>query len=299
MNTYIDCIPCFFRQLIEGARIIGVKPKRQKQIIDEFARIIQKSTLRSSPTEIISHGYHLLTKASTTGDPYKEIKQKSNNLALGLFAEIKHRVKRANDRLLTAVELAIAGNIIDFGIKNNLNVHEELKKIMAAENKSIHNKSIFHYAQFKQDLKKAKRILYLGDNAGEIVFDRVLIEEIKRMYPQKSIYYAVKEKPIINDALLADARVCGIDKMVSVISNGTSAPGTVLSLCSKGFKRIYKNADIIISKGQGNFESLSQEKRPIFFLFMVKCPVVAKETGCKIGDTILFYNQRYMKGSGK
>lgn len=295
MNTYIDCIPCFFRQMIEGARIIGIKPKKQKQIVDKFARIIQKASLSSSPTEIISRGYHLLTKASPNGDPYKEIKQKSNRLALSLFDEITKRVTHSQDRLLTAVELAIAGNIIDFGVKNNLNVKAELKRILAEESKSVYNKSIFYYPAFKQELKKAKSVLYLADNAGEVVFDRILIEEINRMYPQKNIYYAVKEKPVINDALLQDTKISGIDKIVSVISNGTAVPGTVLPLCSKGFQRIYKSADMIISKGQGNFESLSQEKRPIFFLFMVKCPVVAKETGCKIGDTVLFYNQNKRK----
>lgn len=291
MNTYLDCIPCFFRQMIEGARIIGASQRQQKQVVNEFAGIIQKASLSSSPTEIISLGYDVLKKASPTGDPYKAIKQKSNCLALGLLGEITKKVAHSSDRLLTAVELAIAGNIIDFGVKNNLNIKAELKRILAEESKSIHNRAIFNYAIFKQELKKAKSILYLADNAGEVVFDRLLIEEIKRMYPQKHLYYAVKEKPVINDALLEDAKVCGIDKMVKVISNGTAAPGTVLHLCSKEFKRIYKSANMIISKGQGNFESLSQEERPIFFLFMVKCPVVAKETGCEIGDTVLYYNQ--------
>jgi len=132
--------------------------------------------------------------------------------------------------------------------------------------------------------------LYLADNAGEVVFDRVLVEEIKKEYPDKIIHYVVKSKPIINDALIEDAKACGMDKAARVISNGTDAPGTIFTLCSKEFKRIYRGADMIISKGQGNFESLSGGKRPIFFLFMVKCPVVARETGCKMGDIILFCN---------
>jgi len=122
-----------------------------------------------------------------------------------------------------------------------------------------------------------------------------LVEEIKKAYPDKDIFYAVKARPVINDALVEDAKVCGIDKIVRVISNGTDAPGTILTLCSKEFKRIYKSSDMIISKGQGNFESLSQERRPIFFLFMVKCHVVAEETKCKIGDTVLFYNIKKIK----
>ena len=290
MKTYLDCIPCFFRQALEGSRIVRVTPKQQKQIIDEFARKIPKISLEASPPEIARIGYALLKKISPNGDPYKDIKQKSNRIALRLLGKLRNKVNHSQDRLLIALELAIAGNIIDFGIKNNLNVKAELKKILAEENKSVLRKSIFHYSEFRRTLKGARNILYLADNAGEVVFDRVLVEEIKKEYSDKNIYYAVKEKPVINDALFEDAKTCGIDKTAHVISNGTDAPGTILALCSKEFKQIYKSADMIISKGQGNFESLSNEKRPIFFLFMVKCPVVAKETGCKMGNIVLFYN---------
>lgn len=292
MKTYLDCIPCFFRQALEGARVVQASPKQQKQIIDEFARKIPKISLSACPPEIARLGYALLKKITPNGDPYKQIKHKSNRIALRLLGKLRSKVNHSSDRLLTALELAIAGNIIDFGVKNNLNVKEELKRILAQENKSIHKKSIFHYLKFRHALKKSGSILYLADNAGEVVFDRVLIEEIKRIHPKKEIYYAVKEKPIINDALFEDAKVCGIDKLVRVISNGTAAPGTILSLCSEEFKKIYRNTDMIISKGQGNFESLSQEKKPIFFLFMVKCPVVAKETRCKMGDIVVFKNFR-------
>lgn len=290
MKTYLDCIPCFFRQALDAARIIGASPKVQKQIIDEFARIIPKVSLKSSPPEIARFEYNLLKKISGNGDPYKKIKQKSNRLALRLYDKLKNKVGHAKDRLLAALELTIAGNVIDFGVKNTLNVNKELKKILAQEKKYIQKKSIFHYSQFKQALRGKESILYLADNAGETVFDRVLIEEVKRIYPKKIIYFAVKDKPIINDALLEDAKICGLDKFARIISNGSDAPGTILPFCSKEFRRIYRKAGMIISKGQGNFESLSQEKRPIFFLFMVKCPVVAHQTHCKLGDIVLLYN---------
>ncbi|MDD5618475.1 MAG: ARMT1-like domain-containing protein [Candidatus Omnitrophica bacterium] len=290
METYLDCIPCFFRQVLEGSRIARATPKQQKQIIDEFAREIPKISLRASPPEIARVGYKLLGAVSLGGDPYQAIKQKSNRCALKLLGKLKEKINRSRSKLLTAVELAIAGNIIDFGVKNNLDAKEELKKILKEEDRVIHKQSIFHYVEFRQALKNARSVLYLADNAGEVVFDRVLVEEIRKNYPGQNIYYAVKEKPVINDALFEDAKTCRIDKTAQVISNGTDAPGTILSLCSKEFKRIYNSVDMVISKGQGNFESLSKEKRPIFFLFMVKCPVVTKETGCKMGDVILLYN---------
>ena len=184
---------------------------------------------------------------------------------------------------MTAVELAIAGNIIDFGVKNNVNVRHELKKILAQEHLSARKRSLFHYAQFRRSLRRAGNILYLADNAGETVFDRILIEEIRSQWPGARIEYAVKARPVINDALAEDAYACGIDKVARVVSNGADAPGTVLPLCSREFRQKFRRADMVISKGQGNFESLSNEKRLVFFLFMVKCPVVARETGCTMG----------------
>lgn len=289
MRTYLECIPCFFRQALEGARHAGLSAKNQKKVIDIFAALIPGISLKLSPPEIARIGYSILNKCGFRVDPYRKIKKKSNMLALKLLNKLRKKVDNAKDKLLIAVELAIAGNVIDFGVKNRLNIKEELKKIIAKEGRITKNRMIFHYSEFKKRLKTAKNILYLADNAGEVVFDRLLIEEIRREYPGKPIFYAVKEKPIINDALLADAKMCGIDKVAMIISNGTDAPGTILRICSTDFKRIYNKADMIISKGQGNFESLSKEKRDIFFLFMVKCPVVARETGCKIGDIVLLH----------
>lgn len=290
MKTYLDCIPCFFRQLLEGARIAGLSHKSQKKVMEEFAKSIGHISFKSSPPEIAIFGYGILKKINSGKDPYKKIKQQSNRLALRLYDELKRKVSHSKDRLLKSVELAIAGNIIDFGVKNNLNVNKELKAILSKEEKCVKRDKLFHYREFKKALRSSECILYLGDNAGEIVFDKILLEEIKRVYPEKLIYFSVKESPVINNALMEDARYCGIDKVARLISNGADAPGTILPLCSEEFKRIYRRADMIISKGQGNFESLPKTGKPIFFLFMVKCPIVAFETRCKLGDTILLYN---------
>ena len=199
----------------------------------------------------------------------------------------------ADDPLLFAVEMAISGNIIDYGAKNSLNVDEELAKILNEEKEVIKKgkNNIFDYAIFRRVLKDSKAILYLADNAGEVVFDRILIEQIKSMYKDKDIIYAVKEKPVINDALRQDAEDCGIGKTAGIVSSGSDAPGTVLSLCSEEFLSIYREADMVISKGQGNFEALSETQRPVFFLFIAKCPVIAKDAGCSVGDVILYYHQ--------
>ena len=129
--------------------------------------------------------------------------------------------------------------------------------------------------------------MYLADNTGETVFDRILIEEIKRLDSKKKIFYAVRGRPIINDALAVDARFCGLDRLAEIVDSGIAAPGTILSLCSRKFRRLFHRVDLVISKGQGNFEALSEEKGPIFFLFMAKCPVAARHLGCQLRDIVL------------
>jgi len=292
MRTYLDCIPCFFKQALEAARFAGANEDLQKRIINELALALPKFPLTSSPPEMGQILYGLVKRITHKDDPFKKIKEKSNRRALGIYPKLKKKVSGSSDRLLMATELAIAGNIIDYGVKNSLDVDKELKRILNEENKAIRkkNKTFFNYSEFEHTLKHAKAVLYLADNAGETVFDRVLIEEIKRLDEDKEVIYAVKERPIINDALKEDAYRCGIGKIAQVISNGLDVPGTILSLCSKEFLKIYKKADMIISKGQGNFEALSGAKKPTFFLFMTKCPVVAKDVGCNVGDIVLLYN---------
>ena len=292
MKTYLECIPCFFRQALDAARIAGASQEIQKRILDELGQILPGISLNASPPEMGGIIHELVKKMTKKNDPYKEIKEESNRLALGVYDHLKKKVQESKDPLFTAVELAIAGNIIDYGVKNSLNIHKELQSILNTENQIIkkEKKYFFNFIDFKKTLNDSETILYLADNAGETVFDRILIEEIKALYDGKKIIYAVKGKPIINDALVEDARACGIDQIAEVISSGLDVPGTIIDLCSKGFKEIYIHADMVISKGQGNFEALSEGKRPIFFLFMAKCPVVVEELGCHLRDIILLYH---------
>ncbi len=294
MKTYLECIPCFFKQALGAARLSGASEKTQKKILNEVALRIPEFPLIFGPPEMARIIYGIIKKMTGNGDPYEKIKEKSNKLALSVYPKLKKKVAHSRDSLLTAVELAIAGNIIDYGVKNSLNIREELGRILAEENSAIReeSKSIFNYKNFKHTLKNAKIILYLADNAREVVFDRVLIEEIKRTDKIKNIIYAVKEKPVINDALWEDARMAGIEKTARIISSGLDTPGTVLSLCSKRFLKIFKRADMIISKGQGNFEALSDCNRPVFFLFMAKCPVIAQDVRCRLGDVILLHKTK-------
>jgi len=189
---------------------------------------------------------------------------------------------------LTAVKLSIIGNIIDYGAKNSLDVPKEIDHLFQGNFiiNNENNSTTFKYEQFKEALNKANNIIYLADNAGEVVFDRLLIEELVEELG-KEVIYVVKGKPIINDALIEDALFCGINEIAKIISSGSDAPGTLLKYCSPEFIRLYQNAELIISKGQGNYEALSEEDRPIFFLLRAKCPVIAEDVDCNVGDMVL------------
>jgi len=288
MKTYLDCIPCFFKQALDAARMAGADEAVQKKALEELAKLVANLDLTASPPEIGRDIYALVRKISGQNDPFKQVKQQSNQLALSFYPKLKARVNVSSDRLLTAIELAIVGNIIDYGVKNSLDIEKETAKIFSEDETliSAESKSTFDYESFMQAVKNNPVILYLADNAGEVLFDRILIEELKTM-GVKEVLYAVKEQPVINDALREDAVECGIDKVAKIISSGSDAPGTVLKYCSPEFIKIYNDAALIISKGQGNFEALCEQEKNIYFLFRAKCPVVARDINGNLGDVIL------------
>ncbi len=208
--------------------------------------------------------------------------------ALKLYPELKQEINNSEDRLLAAVKLSIIGNIIDYGAKNSLDVPKEIDSLFQGNftSSNENNSSTFKYNQFKETLNKVDNIIYLADNAGEVVFDRLLIEELVEELG-KQVIYVVRDKPIINDALMEDAIFCGIDKAAKVTSSGSDASGTILKYCSPEFMKLYQDVELIISKGQGNYEALSEENKSIFFLFKAKYPVITVDIGCKIGDMVL------------
>jgi uncharacterized protein with ATP-grasp and redox domains len=288
MKTYLECIPCFLNQAVYMAQMGTADEKIKKMIIDDVAMAIPQFGLDDSPPEMARRIHQIIERHLGPQDFYKDIKYTSNIKALEIYPHLKAMVENASDRLLKAVEVAIVGNVIDYGAKNTLDIEKDVKRFL--ESDCLHaGKTIFDYEAFKDDLNRAETILYLGDNAGETVFDRVLIETVPS---DKRIIFAVREKPVINDALIEDAVMSGIDKTAEIISSGVDAPGTILGLCSRVFNEVFTSADMVISKGQGNYETLTGADRQIYFLFRAKCPVIARHAGVPIGDLVL------MKGGG-
>lgn len=212
-------------------------------------------------------------------DPYEMEKSKSNSEAMGLYAVWKNKVLESLDPFSLALKLSIAGNIMDFGAAGNFDINSTIQNVL--KSKFAVDKSM----ELKEKINSAKKILYLGDNAGEIVFDRLFIETLMH----NNVTYVVKGKPILNDVTLQDAEAVGMDMVADVVSNGHGAPSTIVEKCNRQFRKLYEEADLIISKGQGNLEGLiAQKDARVFFLLMVKCEVIAEVLKVKKGDFVVF-----------
>ncbi|WP_319560805.1 ARMT1-like domain-containing protein [Marispirochaeta sp.] len=289
MNTYLDCIPCFFSQALFAARQAGCNEQQQKQVLDEISRLVPQLSMNASPPENAVPIYRIINRISGSTDPFAEIKEQSNKAAQSVYPDLVRRVESASDPLLTAVEIAISGNIIDYGANRDIDLKEEIENILDQEDKAVHRESreLFDIESLRAGLAAARELVYIGDNAGEIVFDKILVSAITKFYPEIRILYAVRGKPIINDVTLADARTTGMDKLCEVVSSGSPAPGAVPDFVSPEFNELLNKADIIISKGQGNYEALSGSGLPILFLLRVKCDIIARHIPAELGDFCL------------
>ncbi|MBW1745863.1 MAG: DUF89 family protein [Deltaproteobacteria bacterium] len=291
MKTYFECIPCLLRQTFEAARLTTDDKAIHEQVIRKVLRAASEMNLQESPPFMAQRIHRLIRQMTGDNDPYHDIKDRFNHFALELYPELKKRVERSRTPLDTAIRLAIAGNIIDSGVNHHINetlVHNSIEHALTAPLAGDPE-------QFRKAVSKANDILYLADNAGEIVFDRLLIEQM----PSEKITLVVKGSPVINDACLADAQTTGIADLVEVIDNGSDAPGTILDECSEEFKRRFENADLIIAKGQGNYETLSDVKKDIFFMLKAKCPVIAHHIGCEVGSLVFLGSARGKDYGGK
>lgn len=283
MNLALDCIPCFVRHALEMARIATTDEAIHRQVLREVLLEAAGWDMRL-PAPVLSQRVQRRLHALTgIADPYREAKQRFNELALELLPKLRAQVEMAADPLQAAVRVAIAANVIDVGVPDNL-CEEDIERSLS---QSLAGPFAGDVDSFREAISGAGEILYLTDNTGEIVFDRLLIERL----PAPRITVAVRGAAILNDATLADARVAGLDQIAQVIDNGSGAPGTVLTECSAAFRERFESADVIIAKGQGNFETLADGPGNIFFLLKIKCAVVAAHTGLDIGTHALIQHR--------
>jgi uncharacterized protein with ATP-grasp and redox domains len=263
-------------QALRAGRITTNDEQKIKHLLDEIGASFKYLPMENTPVESGAIIYNKIREITGVEDPYKKIKEESIRDALAFYPRLKELVDNSDNKLLMAIRIAIAGNIIDFGVNKKFNLIEDVMKITKQDF------AINDFNSFERQLRSANNILYIGDNAGETVFDKILIEEL-----DVPVTYAVREIPVINDATLEDALKSGLGEVAEIISSGTTAPGTILNLCHDSFIARFNRADMVISKGQGNYEGLSEVNRSVFFLLKAKCSIIARDLGVDEDDIIL------------
>lgn len=285
MRSYLDCIACLVRHSLQAARFATDDEAIHRQVLREVLHSAAALD-DSQPPPVMSHKVHRLIRQLTgDDDPYRDVKHRFNEFAMGQLPELRRLVAESSRPMETAVRLAIAGNVIDFGPFSQIDERRVEQTVAESLEAPIAREEI---ASLSQAVSRAGEILYLADNAGEIVFDRLLIEQ----FPADRVTVVVKGGPAVNDATMDDAVATGLDEIVSVTSNGSDAPGTILDDCSPAFRERFQTADLVIAKGQANYETLSDENRPVYFLLMAKCAVVARDLDCEVGEFVVRRSRR-------
>ncbi|MDJ0985947.1 MAG: ARMT1-like domain-containing protein [Desulfobacterales bacterium] len=285
-----DCIPCILKMTISSLRKLPLDEKAVKAL---YTEILQLPALRglvwdiTSPA-IIEEVWQKITDAVESRDPFHELKSSQNEQILALYPFLEKMVNEAADPLKMAVKLSIMGNSMDFMVADSSLTIE--KSIAEKTKLPLTDKD---YSQFRQQLENTRYLLIFGDNAGEIVFDRLLIQIIKMQY-QPEITFVVRSLPTLNDATLTEAKAVGINKFATVLENGIDGPlpGTVLGRCSSEVNTLVEQSDLIISKGGGNFDTLDEERKhlnkKISFLLLSKCAPHHDNFGVQLYHPVLF-----------
>lgn len=274
---------------MEVSHLITHDTGLQEKILRGVLGLLSEIHFDESPPHMATRIHRLIREMTNERDPYKRLKEMFNQVAMNLYPEMKERVRVSLNPFETAVRMAIAGNTIDCALVPELNPAQINDSIENALSSSIDSDSM---SELASAISTAEKVLYIGDNAGEIVFDRILVEEM----PGHKVTFAVRGYPILNDATMEDAVVTEMADLVRVIDNGCDIPGTILEECSESFRDCFKEADLIIAKGQGNYETLSSNEKPIFFLFKAKCPVVARDIGCQLDAPLVYRANSNRKG---
>jgi uncharacterized protein with ATP-grasp and redox domains len=275
---------------INAAKLSGLNDAETKKIIDAYGQFIPTHDMNKTAPELAAFIQKQLVLVIQKEDPYAHIKAHSNQAALAIYEKLVDFANASSDKLRSGVAVACAGNIIDYGVATlDFDVEEEIASIVhqIEELADEEHSHLFQIEELKEALRASKKVLFVGDNAGEIVFDKLLLTIIKELYPHLELFFAVRGAPILNDVIVQDALDCGIDEVATIIDSGVPTPALILELASKEFLELYPSFDLIISKGQGNFEALTETDGPIFYLFITKCQAIMDEIGSSMRQIVL------------
>ncbi len=283
MKADFECLPCVLKTSFEAIKLATKNDDLSREIFYKLLDEMKNYQNGNPPPEIAGEFFKKIKDLTGNEDPYFAIKRTGDDFLLNHQNLFYKKIADSDDPLMSAMKFAIAGNIIDYGVNPNLVVEDEVKKIFEEANRKI-NHEVFDYKKLKEELFNAKSLLFIADNCGEIVLDKLFLKEIKREYPNIKITIAVRSETILNDVTMKEAKYCGLDEIGDLIESGSIYPGTLLQKTNENFKEIFDNADIVLSKGQGNFETMNDNKtREIYFLFLIKCKIVVFEIKQKLG----------------
>jgi len=276
MRTQSACYPCFFKQALSSLERMHAPEAKRLEVYQAVARLVGDLKPEHNPAHNSSQVLHLVNLHLGTDDPFREAKREYNLLALEMLPALQERVTQAADPLEAAIRIAVVGNVIDLGIGQEVDLEGTLERAFGD------GFARFEIEAFRSALERAPRILYLLDNAGEIVFDRLLIAELRRR--NKAVIAGVKAGAILNDATREDAEQAGLDKICQVLDTGCNFVGVERERSSPIFLQVLDRADLVIAKGQGNYETLEGTRPDLFFILKAKCEAVAGHLGIKLGD---------------
>jgi len=281
MNITDECLECIYKQSVRVCDTLGVDKVKKDEILMQSKKMIDNMSFNLSPPQNAAPMYEMIAQKIGVKDLYYRYKQDSIKLALQFNEYCQEIIDSADDKLYLATKVAIIGNVIDLASTHLFDLSYEVKNVIN------HKFAIDESKALKIKIKEANNIVYLADNAGEDVFDKLYIKTIKELYPDIVVYYFVRGKPIINDLIVSDLKLSKIDEVATIIDTKASTPGIVRESLQAKAKELFEDADLIISKGMGNYECLNEQKElPIFFLLKIKCQVVANSLNQNIGDII-------------
>jgi damage-control phosphatase, subfamily I len=284
MKAQLDCIVCMLKQAVNTGRIATRDPRELSAILAKVSRLIPGLSLDQTPAALSQPVYRIVSEITGNPDPYRKIKKETNRAALKLLPRVRRIVNAAKDPLDSALHAAVAGNIIDLGIGHKFNMEKDIIRILKEPF------AVNAIAEFRKEIEPGRRLLYIGDNAGEIVFDRLLVEFL--LGKKIDVVYAVKSAPVINDATMEDAVQSGMTDLVKVIETGAGDIGIDWKNVSKEFLRNVQSADVVIAKGHGNFETCDDRRGNFYFLLKAKCEMVAQELGVALGALIFKHSRK-------
>lgn len=290
MKFNYECLQCNLNQALKVSDVMGLSDDMKETIVRKVLRLLAEVDYNQANPVVMAQTWALIAQVSGEPDPYRLFKLRFNESLYGIRDQIREEIEKHEDNFYSYMYGAILGNIIDLGPGHEIEYDHWLQAFIKEMSKQSLTVDDSRLLQAK--VSSAKKLLYIGDNCGEIVLDQLFIEYMKESYPELEIIFSVREAPVLNDITMEDAIQVGLDKLVKVISTGGMTPGVVMTQTSEEFRQVFKAADVIIAKGQGNYEGLSDlSDERIHFLLMVKCQLLADQLNVPIMSRMCSVNR--------